>query len=119
MGEEFVSSEDEGRTELSYALARASESVAPPLENPVPLPIPLPCHPCGSSATAPALEEIVEEPAGAICKDLDALLREADAERVRDLQEGSSNSVVHSSPQVGLNQWRRLNSIHRMRPGPG
>ena len=98
VGEEFVLSEDKGRTELSYASARVSEYVAPLLENSVPLPVPLPCHPCGSSTTAPALEEIVEEPAGAICKDLDALLREADAERTRDLQEGSSNSVVRPSP---------------------
>ena len=98
VGEEFVSSKDEGRTELSYALARASEYTAPPLANPIALPVPPPCHPCGSTAVAPALEEIVEEPAGAICEDLDALLRKADAERTRDLQEGSSNSVVCSSP---------------------
>ena len=98
VGEEFVSSDDEARTELSYASARGSEYIAPPVENPIPIPVPVPCHPCGSSFTAPVLEEIVEEPAGAICKDLDALLREADVERVRDLQEESSNSVVHSSP---------------------
>ena len=98
VGEDFISSEDNGRTELSYTSARLSEYVAPPSENLVSLPVPLPCHPCGSSTTAPALEEIVEEPAGAICKDLNALLQEADAKRVRDLQEGSSNSVVRSSP---------------------
>ena len=80
VGEEFISSKDEGRTKLSYASARASEYAAPPLEGPVPLPVPPPCHPCGSSTTAPALEEIVEEPARAICEDLDALLREADEE---------------------------------------
>ena len=80
VGKEFVSSENEGRTELSYASARASKYVAPPLENLVPLPVPPPCHPCGSSTTAPALEEIVEEPARAICKNLDALLQEADEE---------------------------------------
>ena len=74
MGEEFVSSKDEGGTELSYASARASEYIAPPLENSIPLPIPPPCHPCGSTTTAPAVEEIVKEPAGAICEDLDALL---------------------------------------------
>ena len=119
VGKEFISSEDEGRTELSYASARASEYIAPPLENPVSLPVPLPCHPCSSSTTAPALEEIIEEPAGAICEDLNALLREADQERVRDLQEGSSNSAVRPSPQVGLDQWRRLNGIYWMRPGPG
>ena len=98
VGKEFVSSEDEGRTELSYASARGSEYIAPPAENPIPLPVPPPCHPCGSSSTAPILEEIVEEPSGAICKDLDALLQEADVERVRDLQEGSSSLVVHLSP---------------------
>ena len=98
VGKEFVSSEDEGRTELSYVSARGSEYIAPPVENPVPLPAPPPCHPCGSSSTAPLLEEIIEEPSRAICKDLDALLQEADAGRVRDLQEGSSNSVVRLSP---------------------
>ena len=74
--------------------------------------VPAPCHPCGSSSVAPALKEIVEEPIGAICKDLDALLREAEVERVRDLQEESSNSVVCSSPQVGSHQWKRLNGVH-------
>ena len=33
VGEEFVSSEDEGRTELSYASVREEEYVAPPVEN--------------------------------------------------------------------------------------
>ena len=33
VGEEFVSSEDEGRTELSYASVREDEYVAPPLVN--------------------------------------------------------------------------------------
>ena len=80
VGKEFVSSEDKGRTKLSYASARVSKYVAPLVENLVPLPIPPPCHPCGSSTTAPALEEIVEEPAGAICEDHDALLQEADVE---------------------------------------
>ena len=117
--EEFISSEEEARTELSYASARGSKYVAPLVENPIPIPVPAPCHPCGSSSVAPALEEIIEEPARAICEDLDALLREADVERVRDLQEESSNLVVHSSPQVGSDQWRRLNGIHHMHPGPG
>ena len=107
------------RTKLSYALARASEYITPPVENPIPIPVPAPCHPCGLSSVAPALEEIVEEASGAICKDLDALLREADAERARDLQEGSSNSVVHPLPHVGSDQWRRLNGIHCMHPRPG
>ena len=119
VGEEFVSSEDEGKTKLSYASARASEYVAPPVENLVPLPVPPPCHPCSLSTTAPPLEEIVKEPVGAICEDLNALLREADAERLRNLQEGSSNLVVRSSPRVGSDQRRRLNSIHQMHPGPG
>ena len=98
VGEEFVSLEEEARTELSYASTRGSKYVAPPVENPIPLPVPPPCHPCGSSPVAPTLEEIVEEPARAICEDLDALLKEADEERVHDLQEGSSNSVVCSLP---------------------
>ena len=96
--EEFISSEEEARTELSYASARGSEYVAPLMENPISIPVPAPCHPCGSSKTVPALEEIIEEPAGAICEDHDALLREVDVEGTRDLQEGSSNLVVHSSP---------------------
>ena len=33
-----------------------------------------------------------------ICEDLDSLLREADEGRARDLQEGSSNSVVRLPP---------------------
>ena len=119
VGEKFVSSEDEGRTELSYALARGSEYTAPPLENPIPLPIPTPATCClGPSATIPLMEDISEEPAF-ICEDLDSLLREADEERARELQEGPSNSVVCSPPQVGSQKWRRLNGIHCMRPGPG
>ena len=39
VGEEFVSSEDEGRTELSYASAPGEEYVAPPVENPIPIPV--------------------------------------------------------------------------------
>ena len=119
VGEEFVSSEDEGRTELSYALVREDEYVTPPMENSIPLPIPA-LAPCcqGTHTTLPALEEITEEPSF-ICKDLDGLLREADEGRARDLQEGSSNLVVHLPPQVGSEEWRRLNGIHRMCPGPG
>ena len=101
VGEEFVSSEDEGRTELSYALIREDEYVAPPVENSVPLPIPAPAPCCqGSHTTLPALEEITKEPAF-ICEDLDGLLREADEGRARDLQEGSSQSVVCSPPRLG------------------
>ena len=119
VGEEFVSSEDEGRTELSYASVREDEYVAPLVENSVPLPIPAPAPCCqGSHTTLPALEEITEEPAF-ICEDLDGLLREADEGRARDLQEGSSQSVVRSPPRLGSERWRRLNGIHRMRPGPG
>ena len=118
VGEEFVSLEDKVRTELSYVSARGSEYVASPVENPDLLPVPPPCHPCGLSSVVPALEEIVEEPASAICEDLDTLLREVDVERVQDLQEESSNSVVRPSAQVGSDQWRRLNGIHHMCPGP-
>ena len=35
------------------------------------------------------------------------------------MQEGSSNLVVHLPPRVGSEEWRRLNGIHQMRPGPG
>ena len=119
VGEEFISSEDEGRTELSYASVREDEYVAPPVENSIPLPVPAPAPCCqGPNTTLPALEEITEEPAF-ICEDLDGLLREADEERARELGEGSSNSVVRSPPGVGSQEWRRLNGIHRMRPGPG
>ena len=118
VGEEFVSSEDEARTELSYASARGSEYVAPPVKNLIPIPIPAPCC-LGSASALPLLEEITEEPTGAICEDLDALLREADEERARDLQEGSSQSVICSPPRLGSERWRRLNVIHQMRPGLG
>ena len=43
------------------------------------------------------MEEITEE-ATFICDNLDGLLREADKERERDLQEGPSNLVVCSPP---------------------
>ena len=121
VGEEFISSEDEGRTELSYALVREDEYVAPPVENFMPIPIPAPVSSCclGSmAAPLPPMEEITEE-ATFICDDLDGLLREADEGRVRDFQEGSSQSVVRPPPRLGSERWRRLNGIHRMRPGPG
>ena len=119
VGEEFVSSEDEGRTELSYASVREDKYIAPPVENSVPLPIPAPAPCCqGSHTTLPALEEITQEPAF-ICEDLDGLLREADEERTRELGEGSSNSVVRPRPRVGSQEWRRLNGVHWMCPGPG
>ena len=74
VGEEFVSSEDEGRTELSYASAMGEEYVVPPIENPIPLPVPAPASCClGSTITLPPMEEIAEEPAF-ICEDLDGLL---------------------------------------------
>ena len=98
VGEEFVSSEDEGRTELSYASAAGEEYMAPPVKNSVPLPIPAPAPCClGPTTTLLPMEEIAKEPTF-ICKDLDGLLREADEGRARDLQEGSSNSVVRLPP---------------------
>ena len=91
-----------------------------PVENPIPIPVPALASSCclGSGSALPSLEEITEE-ATFICDNLDGLLREADEERARDLQEGSSNSVVHLPPLVGSEAWRRLNGIHRMCPGPG
>ena len=118
VGDEFVSSEEEGRMELSYASVREDKYVTPPMENSIPIPVPAPCHPCGLSTVLPALEEISKEPAF-ICEDLGGLLREADEGRARDLQEGSSQSVLHSPPRLGSERWRRLNGIHWMRPGPG
>ena len=119
VGEEFVSFEDEGRTELSYASVREDEYIAPPVENSIPLLVPAPASCClGPTTTLPPMEEITKEPAF-ICEDLDSLLREADEGRARDLQEGSSQSVVRSPPRLGSERWRRLNGIHRMRPGPG
>ena len=101
VGEVFVSSEDEGRMELSYALAAGEEYVAPPVENSIPLPVPALATCCLSpTTTLPPMEEIAEEPAY-ICEDLDDLLREADKERARVLQEESSQSVVPSSPRLG------------------
>ena len=119
--EEFVSSEDEGRMELSYTSAPGEEYVAPPIENFFPILILAPASSCCLSSMAaplPPMEEISEEPAF-ICDDLDGLLREADEGRARDLQEGSANSVVCLPPQVGSEEWRRLNGIHQMHPGPG
>ena len=119
VGEEFVSSEDEGRTELSYASAAGEEYMAPPVENSIPLLTPALAICClGPTTTLPPMEEITEEPTF-ICEDLDGLLREADEGRARDLQEESSQSVVHFPPRLGSERWRRLNGIHRMRPGPG
>ena len=64
VGEEFVSSEDEGRTELSYASVRKDEYVASPVESSIPLPIPAPATCClGPTTTLPPMEEISEEPA--------------------------------------------------------
>ena len=85
--------------ELSYASAHGSEYVAPPVKNPIPIPIPAPASSCclGSSSAPPPLEEITEE-VTFICDSLDGLLREVDEERVRELQEGSSNSVVCLPP---------------------
>ena len=77
VGEEFVSSEEEARTELSYVSARGSEYIAPPVENPIPIPVPAPCHPCGLLTVLLAFDEITEEPSF-ICQDLDGLLGEAD-----------------------------------------
>ena len=120
VGEEFVSSENEGMMELSYTSAPGEEYVTPPVENPIPIPIPAPVSSCclGSATALPPMEEITEE-ATFICEDLDGLLREVDEGRARDLQEGSSQSVVCSPPRLGSERWRRLNGIHRMRPGPG
>ena len=76
VGEEFVSSEDEGRTELSYALAAGEEYMAPPVENSIPLLVPAPAT-CwlGPTTTLPPMEEISKEHTF-ICEDLDGLLRE-------------------------------------------
>src|ERR1700743_1948572 len=94
VGEEFVSSEDEGRTELSYASAAGEEYVAPPVENPIPIPIPAPPSCClVPTSTLPLMEEITEELAF-ICEDLDGLLREADEGGARELQEGPLSFVV-------------------------
>ena len=72
VGEEFISSEDKGRTELSYALAAGQEYVAPPVENSIPLPVPAlaTCY-LGPTTTLPPMEEIAEEPPF-ICEDLDS-----------------------------------------------
>ena len=119
VGEEFVSSEDEGRMELSYTSVREDKYVAPPVENSIPLLVPALATCClGPTTTLPPMEEISKQPTF-ICEDLDGLLREANEGRAGDLQEGPSNSVVCSPPRVGSQEWRRLNGIHRMCPGPG
>ena len=97
VGEEFISSEDKGRTELSYASAAGEEYVAPLIKNSIPLPVPAPAACClGPTTTLPPMEEIAEE-STFNCEDLDGLLREADEGRARDLQEGSSNSVMNTN----------------------
>ena len=118
VGEEFVSSEDEGRTELSYASAPGEEYVAPPLENLIPIPVPALVTSCclGSRAALPPMEENSEEPTF-ICDNLDRLLREADEGRARDLQEGSSQSVVRSPPR--LCQGHSTLSSQRVLRAPG
>ena len=55
VGEEFVSSEDEGRTELSYASVREDEYVAPPVENSLAIPIPAPVSSCCLGSVAAPL----------------------------------------------------------------
>ena len=111
VGEEFVSSEDEGRMELSYASVREDKYVAPLVENSIPLLVPAPAPCClGSTTTLPLMEKITKEPTF-ICEDLDGLLREANEGRARDLQEGSSNPLVCLPPRVGSEEWRRLNSV--------
>ena len=50
----------------------------------------------------------MKEPRESVCEDLDALLREVEVERVKDLQEDSSLPVVPSSPRVASERWRRL-----------
>ena len=79
----------------------------------IPIPVPAPASACllGSSTALSPLKEITKE-ATFICEDLDGLLREADEERVRELQGGSSSSVVCLPPQVDSEEWRRLNGIH-------
>ena len=80
------------------------------------------CSSCGESNSYPcshsllsrrlinglsALEEIVKDLREPFVEDLDAFLREADEGRARELQEGSSHSVVHPSPRVGSERWRK------------
>ena len=57
-GEEFVSSEEEARTELSYASPRGSKYMAPSVKNPIPIPIPAPASLCClGSVRATALDQ--------------------------------------------------------------
>ena len=74
VGDEFVSSSKEARTELSYPSAQGSKYVAAPLENLIPILVPAPVSSCclGSTTALPPLEEITEE-ASFICEDLDGL----------------------------------------------
>ena len=75
VGEEFVSSEDEGRTELFYASSPGEEYVAPAIENSLPIPIPALVSSCcldSMAAPLPPMEEITEEPSF-ICDDLDSV----------------------------------------------
>ena len=93
-------------SELFYASAKENEYMAPLVENPIPIPVVPPCPQDQSPRDRFPLEEIVEEPREAVCDELNALLREAEVERVRDLQEESYCSVVHPSPWVGSERWK-------------
>ena len=55
VGEESVSSEDKGRTELSYVSVREDKYVAPPLENSLPISIPAPVSSCCLGSTVAPL----------------------------------------------------------------
>ena len=106
-------SQEEAHSELSFTNEyKENECFAPPKEILIPIPVLPPYAQEHSMMIHPPLEEIVEEPREPIAEDLDALLREADEGRTRDLQEGSSHSVVHPPPRVGSEMWRRLNGIH-------
>ena len=66
-------SQEEVHSEFSYVDEnKENKYFAPSEENLVPIPIPAPCCHGNSIATCPTLEEIVEEPREASCKDLDA-----------------------------------------------
>ena len=96
VGEEFVSSEDEGRTELSYASAAGEEYVAPPVKNSIPLPVPALASCClGPTTTLPPMEEISEEPAF-ICEDLEDIHLAPEWEQLTQLYSGEMREFLPS-----------------------
>lgn len=119
--EEAFSSAD-AHSELSYASEdKENKYVAFLVENSVPILVSAPLCQENTSTICPVLEETVENPGEPIAEDLDALLRELDQTRCRDLWEGQKEvfhcSLVYPRPRVSSRERRSLTTIRQMVPG--